>query len=183
MRLRNTAEGYGALTKAFHWTAAALFAFQLVSGPLMVRMAEGARVAGLGGSDWFNWHKTVGLLALVVAVGRLLNRRAGRLPDWAPCLSRFEHALIHRYEQVLYVAMFALPVSGFVYVMAGGYGVLFAGVWEMPNPIGKVEWLAVLARWAHFLFALGLAAALLAHLHVVFRHTVLRPAGLLRRMM
>lgn len=183
MPLRNSAAGYGTLTKAFHWTAAALFAFQLFSGPLMVRMADGARVAGMGGSDWFNWHKTIGLVALLVAVGRLLNRRAGSLPDWAPCLSRTEHALIHRYEQALYLAMFALPVSGFLYVMAGGYGVLFAGRWELPNPIGKVAWLAAPARRAHLAAALVLAAALLLHLGVVCRHTLLRREGLIRRML
>jgi cytochrome b561 len=181
--LTNSAAGYGTLTKAFHWTAAALFAFQLFSGPLMVRMADGARVLGMDGNEWFNWHKTIGLVALIVAVGRLANRRVGSLPDWAPCLSRTEHALIHRYEQALYVAMFALPVSGFLYVMAGDYGVLFAGVWALPNPIGKVAWLAALARWAHFGFALLLAASLLAHLGVVVRHTLVRPARLLRRML
>lgn len=178
----NSAAGYGRLTKAFHWLAAALFAFQLVSGPLMVRMAEGGRALGLGQGSWFDWHKTIGLLALAIALGRLLLRRMGELPPWPPCLSAAEQRLIRRYEQALYLAMFAMPTSGLVFVMAGGYGVNLAGLWELPRP-GEAKRLAALARWAHLACALLLAAALAAHLAVVVRHTLLRRNGLLRRML
>ncbi len=178
----NSAAGYGGLAKAFHWLAVVLFAFQLLSGPLMVRMEEGGRALGLAQDGWFDWHKTVGLVALAVAVGRLLARRHGELPPWAPCLSPAEQALIHRYEQALYLAMFALPVSGFVFVMAGGYGVNLAGLWELPRT-GEAKWLAALAQWTHLGFALLLAGALALHIGVVVRHTLIRRDGLLRRML
>lgn len=178
----NSAAGYGRLTKAFHWLTAALFAFQLLSGPLMVRMEEGGRALGLAQESWFDWHKTLGLAALAVAVGRLAARRMGELPPWAPCLSAAERRLVHRCEQALYLAMFAMPVSGLVFVMAGGYGVNLAGRWELPRP-GEAAWLAVLAQRAHLGFALLLAAALAGHLAVVLRHTLFRRNGLLRRML
>jgi len=181
--LLSSAAGYGSLTKAFHWVAAGLFAFQLLSGPVMVRMEEGGRAFGLPQDGWFNWHKTIGLVALAVAVGRLLVRRAGALPPWAPCLSTTEHALIHRYEQALYLAMFVLPVSGFVFVMAGGYGVTFAGLWELPRPIGESPLLAAVAQWTHVAFALLLSLALAGHLTIVARHTLWRRNGLIRRML
>ena len=64
-------------------------------------------------------------------------------------LSERERAFIHRAEQVLYTAMFVMPVSGFLYVMAGGYGVTLFGMWELPNPIGVQPTIATAAKATH----------------------------------
>lgn len=183
MALLNSRDGYGSLTKAFHWIIVALFAFQLFSALVMTRMDDAGTVAGVGRDAWYNWHKTLGLVALVVAAGRLWARRAGELPPWAPGLTAFEQRLVHRAEQLLYLAMFLMPATGFVYVMAGGYGVQFAGVFALPNPIGRWEGLGILAAWLHVIGAVGLVLALAAHLGVVLRHAVLLRDGLLRRML
>ena len=45
--------------------------------------------------------------------------------------------------------MFVMPISGYLYVMAGGYGVRLFGAIELPNPIGQWEFLAVTAKWTH----------------------------------
>ena len=179
----NGASGYGGLTKAFHWLVLALFSFQLLSALIMLRLDEHGRVLGWGGSEWYNWHKTLGLVALLVACGRLWARRAGSLPDWAPGLTDLEKRVVHRAEQALYLAMFLMPISGIVFTMAAGYGVQFAGVWALPNPIGKWEPLGEVARRVHVGTGILLALALAAHLAVVFRHAVLLRDGLLRRML
>ncbi|UPY35433.1 cytochrome b/b6 domain-containing protein [Sediminicoccus sp. KRV36] len=179
----NSPSGYGGLTKAFHWLTVFLFAFQLLSALIMLRLDEHGRVIGLGGSDWYNWHKTLGLVALLVALGRLWARRAGALPDWAPTLTSLDKRVVHRAEQALYVAMFLMPVSGFVFTMAAGYGVQFAGLWPLPNPIGQWEALGEAARRVHVGTAILLGVALAAHLAVVLRHVLLLRDGLLRRML
>jgi cytochrome b561 len=137
----------------------------------------------MGQSTYYNWHKSIGLVALVAAVLRLLARRRGQLPDWAPTLSERERAFIHRAEQVLYAAMFVMPVSGFLYVMAGGYGVNLFGVWELPNPIGAWPALAVLAKWTHIVSAYVLIATLAGHVGLVLWHTLVLKDGLLGRML
>lgn len=179
----NGPSGYGGLTKAFHWLTLVLFAFQLLSALIMLRLDEHGRVLGWGGSDWYNGHKTLGLLALLVALGRLWARRAGSLPDWAPGLTDVEKRLVHRAEQALYAAMFLMPLSGFVFTMAAGYGVQFAGLWALPNPIGRWEALGEVARVVHAGTGILLALALAVHLAVVLRHAVLLRDGLLRRML
>ncbi len=183
MQLLNSSQGYGALTKTLHWVIAALFAFQLVSGEIMVRLDAQGVALGVTQSGYYNWHKSIGLLALVLAVARVAARRAGNLPDWAPTLSEGERGFIHRAEQVLYTAMFLMPVSGFVYVMAGGYGVLLFGVWELPNPIGSKPWLAAIARWTHILASYALMLTLGGHIGLVLRHQLFVRDGLLRRML
>ena len=86
-------------------------------------------------------------------------------------------------EPLLYAAMLVMPVSGFIYVMAGGYGVSLFGAWEMPNPIGPVGWLASLARGVHVAAAFGLLLPLGLHLGIVIGHHVLGKDGFIRRML
>jgi cytochrome b561 len=109
-------------------------------------------------------------VALVVAVARLLNRRTGTLPPWAPTLTALEQIIIHRAEQLLYAAMFIMPVSGFVYVMAGGYGVRLFGMFDLPSPIPASPLLASAAKWVHVASAMLLLLPLGAHLALVLGH-------------
>jgi cytochrome b561 len=183
MALLNTEAGYGSLTKVCHWLVVALFAFQFAAANIMVRLESGGVFLGLSQDVYYNWHKSIGLAALVVAVVRLLVRRSGQLPPWAPTLSAAERRFIHRAEQALYAAMFVMPVSGFVYVMAGGYGVHLFGVVHLPNPIGAWPTLATAAKWTHIASAYALVAALAGHLGLVLWHTLVMRDGLLRRML
>jgi cytochrome b561 len=183
MALHNTRHGYGTLTKTFHWLVAVLFAFQFAAANIMLRLDEGATAMGMGQSTYYNWHKSIGLVALLVAVLRLLARRQGRLPDWAPTLSKSERAFIHRAEQVLYTAMFVMPASGFLYVMAAGYGVNLFGVWELPNPIGLRPLLGSAAKWTHIVSAWVLVLTLAGHVGLVLWHTVVLRDGLVWRML
>lgn len=183
MGLTNTSEQYGALTKLFHWAIVVLFAWQYVSGNIMLGMERGSIVAGLDQNAYFNWHKSIGLVALAIAVIRLINRKAGKLPAWAPTLRDSEKAFIHRAEQVLYLAMFVMPVSGYIYVMAGGYGVLLFGEWKLPNPIGTNDTLEAIAKWTHILSGYVLAVAVLGHMLLVLYHQLILRDGLLSRML
>ena len=183
MGIGNTQEGYGALTKLFHWLIVILFALQYIGANIMTRIEWEETALGLSQATYYNWHKSLGLVALAIAVLRLVNRRVGRLPDWAPTLTPDEQRVIHRYEQLLYLAMFVMPVSGYLYVMAGGFGVELFGVWTLHNPIGKREALAFAAKWVHILSSYVLLAAILGHLWVVLRHQFIVKGGLIWRML
>lgn len=183
MGLQNSAHGYGTLTKALHWLVVALFAFQFAAANIMLRMEENSAVLGIGQAGYYNWHKSIGLVALFVAIARLAARRSGQLPDWAPTLRGWERTFIHRAEQVLYTAMFVMPVSGFLYVMAGGYGVNLFGVWEMANPVGLWPSMANVAKWVHIGGAYALGAALVGHIGLVLWHTLVLRDGMLLRML
>ena len=183
MTLLNTQDGYGALTKLFHWLIVALFAFQFAAANIMLRIDANETALGLTQATYYNWHKSIGLLALTVAVFRLLARRHGELPPWAPGLSANERKFVHRAEQVLYSAMFVMPISGYLYVMAGGYGVNLFGLVSLPNPIGQWEPLAIAAKWTHILSGYALLLALAGHLGLVLRHQLLLKDGLLHRML
>ncbi len=78
--------------------------------------------------------------------------------------------------------MLVMPVSGFLYVMAGGYGVHLFGRWHLANPIGAWPLLAFIARWIHIGAGWVLLATIGAHVGLVLRHQLVLKDGLLWRM-
>lgn len=183
MALTNTEAGYGTLTKVLHWSIVILFALQYVGGNIMTAIGFNSSFAGISTNDYYNWHKSLGLVALLIAVLRLINRQMGKLPPWAPTLSTGERKFVHRAEQVLYLAMFVMPVTGWLYVMWGHYGVNLFGVWEMPRPLPKDNTLRDVAKWAHIGAGWVLLAAMVGHIGLVLRHQLIKKDGLLKRML
>ncbi|MEM9431583.1 MAG: cytochrome b [Pseudomonadota bacterium] len=183
MGVFNSSHSYGGLTKLCHWAMVLVFAFQYVGAAIMTNIDWGARFLGLPQSFYYDWHKSVGLVALVIAIVRLSNRSVGRLPDWAPTITTFEQKLVHRMEQLLYLSMFLMPITGYLYVMSGGFGVLFFGVWKLPNPIGKWEAMMLVTKWSHIICSFVLLGAIIGHIGLVVRHQFVIKDNLLRRML
>jgi len=168
--MRNSASRYGAVTKILHWTVFVLLLNQFTVAAAMLSTPEGEATAGFTRDGLYQWHKSVGLVVLAVVLVRFTWRKTTPLPDWAPNLSASEKRTIHRLERVLYSCMFLMPISGFVFVMAGNYPLNFFGLGEVPNVIGVNETFALIARWTHGLTAALLAVALFVHWGLVFRH-------------
>jgi cytochrome b561 len=170
MPLVNSATGYGTLTKLFHWLIALLIVLQYTSANIMLRTPAEATSLGLGQDTYYNWHKSLGLVALLVMLARLANRRVGELPRWAPTLTLLEQRIIHRTEQLLYGLLLIMPLSGFLYVMGANYGVRLFGLWDLPNPIGPAPLVAEIGLWVHVACAMLLLLPLGTHLGLVLGH-------------
>ncbi|MCA9980314.1 MAG: cytochrome b/b6 domain-containing protein, partial [Anaerolineales bacterium] len=136
MQWKNSATTYGTITKTFHWLVFLIFANQYIVAFNMLRIASNeTALGGFSQGTLYNWHKSIGLIALLVILLRYTWRKTTRLPNWADTLSDREKTLIHWYERLLYLAMFIMPISGYLYVMSGGYGVHFFSTVHLPNPI------------------------------------------------
>jgi cytochrome b561 len=170
--LFNSDTRYGAVTKLLHWTVFLLFLNQFVVAAVMLTMEGWEERLGITGDGYYQWHKSVGVVVFFVALIRFIWRKTTPLPDWAPNLSGGEKRAIHRIERVLYLTMFLMPLSGFVFVMAGGYPLNFFGLGEVPNLIGEHPALSTAAQWTHHLTAVLIGAALLSHWFVVARHQI-----------
>ena len=183
MALTNSASGYGTLTKFFHWMIVILFSMQFLGGHIMTFIGFNSSFAGITTNTYYDWHKSLGLVALVVAVMRIINRQLGSLPPWAPSLSTAEKTFIHRAEQLFYLAMLVMPISGWFYVMWGNYGVNLFSIWEMPRPLAKDNTLRDVAKWVHIVSAWILLATMAAHIGLVLKHQLIKKDGLLKRML
>jgi cytochrome b561 len=181
--MKNSAVRYGFVTKFLHWAIFLLILNQFVVAAAMLTTPEYETTAGFTQGALYNWHKSIGLIALALAVLRYVWRKRADLPDWAPNLSAGEKRAIHWIERTLYICMFLMPVSGFVFVMAGDFGVEFFGRWTLPNVIGTNPTVASIADWTHRVTACLLIAALVAHWTVGIRHQLVHRDRYLHRML
>jgi cytochrome b561 len=178
--LRNGAHGYGGVTKALHWTTVSALLGQFLVGLSMDWDDEGGHGSGHGrgseGSghsredgyalfqDGFGLpelHVLLGATVLALGVTRVLWRRVGGLPPWAPALSATERRVEGLVEKALLTALFAVPLTGLGLLLSGEDDLL---------PL-------------HVAAQLLLLTALAVHLGLVARHTLVRRDRLLSRML
>jgi cytochrome b561 len=174
---------YGRVTKLLHWTVFLLLINQYAVAAIMLRTAPEETVAGFTQGTLYNWHKSVGVGLFVIVVARFAWRKWTPLPDWAPNLSAAEQRAIAVAERALYVGMFLMPLSGFVFVMAGDFGVHFFSTWDLPNPIGPKATLASVAQWTHEIVGWSLGLAILAHWALTARHHLVHRDRYVQRML
>lgn len=172
---------YGRFTRFVHWATAAALLVQFTIGySLDVGGGRGrgrgrgrggesgrGRGRGRGGEDLeifgddalLTAHVVLGVTILVLTLVRVYWRRRTTLPPWAEGLSAAERVLAHWTERVLYVVLFAIPLTGLSLVFVSD---------EMVG-------LHVASHIAFFL-------AFAAHVGLVLKHQVINRDRLLRRM-
>lgn len=183
MKLKNSKKRYGAMTKLFHWLVFVGFVFQYFVANVMLRISQSESFLGFTQGMLYNWHKSIGLIIFGIVICRYLWRRFTPLPNWAPGLGAGEKKTIHWLERILYFCMFAMPISGYIFVMAGGYGVQFFGLYPLPNPIGKIEWLALVAEYVHYFTAITIVITWLVHMGLVIKRQFVHKDRYLQRML
>ena len=173
MPVHNEPHRFGTVARSLHWAVFVLLLCQYFGGVLMSRIARDSTVLGASQGTWYEWHKSLGLVLLIVMGLRLGWRRSTTMPDWSPALDTAERRLSAWLERLLYVVLFVAPLSGLIFVMAGDYGIKLFDGWRLPNPIGKVPWLAGVAHGVH-LVSVWLAMVLVSwHIgHVLKKHFV-----------
>lgn len=109
MAVREDGRGlrYSNVAIALHWAIAVLIIYNLATGLFGEYLPEGS----------FAFHISSGITILVLTVVRIVWRLTHRPPPFLP-MSRAERALAHTAHVLLYVAMLALPLTGWAMVSA-----------------------------------------------------------------
>lgn len=162
-----------------HWLMALMLIANFSLGVFMVDI-PGLTPAKL---RYFSWHKWAGVTILLVATVRLLWRLghpAPALPDtmpaWEKLAARTSHAL-------LYVLLFAVPLSGYFYTLSAGVPVVYFGVIELPVLIGKDPALKPVLQAVHFWLNMLLAATVALHVLAALKHRLIDHDSVLGRML
>lgn len=77
---------------------------------------------------YFNLHKSVGITILGLVIIRILWRITHKPPALLTSYKAWERKLSTAAHHLLYLLMFALPVSGLIMAMSGKYGVKWFGI-------------------------------------------------------
>lgn len=173
---RNSMQGWGLLSKTLHWLVAGLVAVQVVLGPV----ASDLKLSPLK-LDLFVWHKSLGMLVLLLVLLRLgwrLGQPVPRPPEVSPLLRRLA-GLTHF---LLYALLFVIPLSGWVVNSAAGIPLKLFWLVPLPDLTAPDDTLKETAAEVHEVAVAVLLAVLALHVAAALWHQFVRRDGILRRM-
>jgi cytochrome b561/polyisoprenoid-binding protein YceI len=180
--LKNTATRYGSIARFFHWTVAVLILFDIalgVVGNFIPRTGDTVDVLQV----LYSTHKTIGVTVLLLAVLRVAWAFSQPRPTPIHPTRAVETFAAETAHWLLYVAIFVLPLSGWVMHSAE---VGFAPIWwpfgqNLPF-VPKSEDLAHTAANVHWAAGILLAATVAAHISGALKHSIVDRDATLARM-
>ena len=132
---------------------------------------------------YFSWHKWAGVTVLALATLRLLWRLRRRPPAYPGSMPAWEGRAAHALHALLYVAMFAVPLSGYFYSLAAGVTVVYFGLFPLPTLIEADPVLKPVLGALHYWLNMGLAALVALHVLAAFKHLLIDRDGIMGRML
>jgi cytochrome b561 len=162
--------------KILHWLSAVLIFMQI---PLGI-YAEEMKLSPLK-FELFVWHKSLGIVILLVVIVRLLWRMNESIPEPINDNSR-QARLANVAHLTLYLLMFLLPLSGWIMSSAANIPINLFWLLELPAITAPDTALKTFAVGVHGICAKLLIAILIVHIGAALRHHFLLHDTALKRM-
>ena len=177
----DTKEKFSTITVTLHW----LIAISMIS-----LLAVGFYMTTAEVWSLYPIHKTFGVVVFIVAILRILWRIKNGWPQPASNYASWEHKLAVVSHWVLITGTIVMPLSGFIFSGAGGYGVEFFGLELAPanhnpeDPTKVMPYNAALSDAGHEVHEIaGFVIAVTIALHIagaLKHHFIDRDRTLLR---
>ncbi len=164
---------------ALHWLMALLIVGAFFLGLTMTDM-PGITPTKL---KYYNWHKWIGVTVLALAVLRALWRIAHAAPPLPASIPRWQQQISAATHLLLYMLVFAVPLSGYFYSLAAGFKVVYLGVLPLPVLIDPNPTLKPILKAVHFWLNMGMAGLVLMHIAAALKHHLIDRDNVLLRML
>ena len=158
---------YSNTTVAFHWITVALVLTQAYLGFTFALSDEGPARDAV-----FVWHKTLGVIILLLTLARLAYRVKNPPPPFPPELPAWERVAAVWNHRLFYTLLIAMPIVGFIAVsgFASGPTTPIAGGIQIPVIPGISRDTGELAGEVHEIAAFLLVALILVHIAAALKH-------------
>src|SRR5690606_23400740 len=176
--MRNMRTDYTAPAKALHWLIALLILGMLVLGFYMQDLPLSPDKLKL-----YSWHKWAGVSIFVLVVVRLAWRLMHPPPALPAHMAPGERVVAQAGHTLLYVLMFAIPLSGWLMSSAKGFQTVWFGVLPIPDLLARDKATGDLLQTVHFSLNLLLAAVLSGHVAAALKHHFVNKDNVLVRML
>jgi len=168
---------YGATARSLHWLL-----FVLIAGSFGV----GFWMAGLPiGPQRFRavpWHKAIGIVIFLLVVVRLLWRWRHPAPPLPAGMPAWERIAAHASHWLLYLLMFAVPLSGFLMSSALGFSTVVFGV-RLPDLLERNRELGDTLKAVHYFLNKTLLVLIALHSAAALKHYLIDRDDVLQRML
>ena len=178
MNLKNTPTGYGVLARALHWWMALLMIGLIGLGLFMTAQPDGDPKWAL-----YDLHKSLGSVVFMLFAIRIVWRHISPPPPMPSSMNALEQRIAHVAHVLLYLAMLALPVTGYLDSAWGGYHISVFGLFDVPMLLEKNEALFKIAVTAHQYIGYALGLLVLAHAGAALKHHFVAKDDVLKRML
>jgi len=164
---QDVVQRYSNVTVAFHWITVALVLFQAYLG-----FRFGLSEPGPARDDVFIWHKTMGVIILLLTLARLFYRWRNPPPPFPPELPTWERIAAVWNHRLFYILLIAMPIVGLVAVSgyANGPTTPLLGGIEIPVIPGVSRETGDVAGEMHEIAAFLLVALILMHAGAALKH-------------
>jgi cytochrome b561 len=162
-----------------HWLIAILIIGTFTLGLVMTDI-PGLTPAKL---RYFSWHKWAGVTVLGLAALRLLWRLFHRAPAYPGALPAWQRHAAHALHGLLYLLIFGVPLSGYLYSLAAGVPVVWFGLFKLPVVIGPDPVLKPLLKAVHYWLNMLMAGLVGLHVAAALKHLLLDRDRIMQRML
>ncbi|WP_211234546.1 cytochrome b [Solimonas soli] len=169
---------YSLPARLAHWLVALLILVNFCVAWTMVDMKLSPAKLKL-----FNYHKWIGVTVFLLAVLRLswrLYRRPPALPEAMRAWEKRAAEITHR---LLYLLLFAIPLSGWLMSSAKGFQTVYLGKLPIPDLLGKNAALGAALTGVHEALTWLLLGLLALHVAAALKHHFIDRDDVLRRML
>ena len=168
---------YHPVAKTLHWVTAAIVLVMLALGLWMTGLPLGFTKLYA-----YAWHKWIGLVVLVLTLGRLLWRWRHPPPALPDALPAWQLRLAPLAHWALLLLLLGMPISGWLMSSAAGVSVYWFGYIPLPDLVPRDIALFETLRTTHYFLSRLLIVVLLLHVGAVVHHDLLRRDRIFRRM-
>lgn len=173
----NSNSQYGLITKILHWLLCILIIVQATGGLLFDEMSKALR------STIMPYHKSLGLLILLIVVLMILLRLFTPKPAWPVSMPKWERFAAKAGHAVLYLCLLIMPLSGWLMSTAAGWPPYFFGLGPIPMPgIPLDKALAGIASNVHSVVIWVLIVIAAIHIIAALRHHFFEKDNVLKNM-
>lgn len=178
MPVRNTDTAWGSVSIGLHWLVVLLVLVGATIGLVMDEMPNSVAKIQV-----FALHKSLGLTVLALMLLRLAWRLVGGRPAALAGTARWQSATATITHWLLYAALVAMPLSGWLYNSASNFPLRWFGLVRVPPLSGRDPDLKEFAHEAHETIFWIIIALVLLHVGAALWHHLVRRDATLDRML
>lgn len=168
---------YSNTSIVLHWLIAILIVIAFILGNIMSDMKFSPTKL-----QYYSYHKWLGVTILGLVAIRLITRLFNKAPPYPDSMGKIQKKMASAMHILLYVLMFAVPLSGYFYTLAAGYPVVYLGLFQLPVLIGPQPEIKESLKDLHEILNNIMLALVLLHVAAALKHQFLDKDGLLQRM-
>lgn len=169
---------YTTFAIALHWMVAALI---FCAFPIGLYMSD-LKLSPLK-LQLFSYHKWLGVTVFLMVVIRMVWRATHTPPALPGSIAVWQQRAAHGLHHLLYVLMFAIPVTGWLMSSAKGVPTVYLGLIPLPDLLSKDKELGHLLENIHATLNYLMLALLVLHVAAALKHHFIERDDTLARML